>query len=80
MIIALLALAGVTFESVPGHAQGAWCAYYGRGLGGTNCGFYTYRQCMEALSGNGGYCNRNPEFYAERRHYRPRYYNYYRPY
>ena len=32
-----------------------WCAQYGR-RGGRNCGFWTYGQCMAALSGNGGYC------------------------
>ncbi|HVY59062.1 MAG TPA: DUF3551 domain-containing protein [Xanthobacteraceae bacterium] len=39
-----------------------WCAYYGgNGDGATNCYFATYQQCMEALSGNGGYCDRNPD-------------------
>ena len=38
-----------------------WCAQYGAGLdgGGRNCGFWTYEQCMAALSGNGGYCEAN---------------------
>ena len=41
-----------------------WCAYYGggRGGGGTNCGFSTFEQCMAALSGNGGFCNRNTQY------------------
>src|ERR1700675_2135016 len=34
-----------------------WCAAYRNG--GTNCGFYTYQQCMETVAGNGGFCNRN---------------------
>jgi hypothetical protein len=39
-----------------------WCAQYGgggQGGGGRNCGFWTYEQCMAALSGNGGYCQAN---------------------
>lgn len=36
----------------------AWCAVYRSG--GTNCGFHTHEQCMAALSGMGGFCNRNP--------------------
>jgi len=40
-----------------------WCAYYsGRGGGGTNCGFTTYEQCMAALSGMGGFCDRNTQY------------------
>jgi hypothetical protein len=40
-----------------------WCASYGggnNGGGGTNCGFYTFEQCLAAKSGNGGFCDRNP--------------------
>ena len=39
----------------------AWCAVYR--TGGNNCGFHTHEQCMAAVSGVGGFCNRNP--YAE---------------
>jgi tetratricopeptide (TPR) repeat protein len=38
-----------------------WCATYRNG--GNNCGFNTYQQCMAAVSGVGGFCNRSP--YAE---------------
>jgi tetratricopeptide (TPR) repeat protein len=38
-----------------------WCAAYRNG--GNNCGFNTYEQCMAAVSGVGGFCNRSP--YAE---------------
>ena len=46
------------------HAQNyPWCAQYGgREGGGQNCGFSTYQQCMAALSGNGGFCNRNTQY------------------
>ena len=42
-------------------AQAApWCAQYGGGKGGgTNCGFYSFNQCMAALWGNGGFCTQN---------------------
>ena len=37
-----------------------WCAQYGGKMGGSqNCGFSTFAQCQAALSGNGGFCNRN---------------------
>jgi hypothetical protein len=40
-----------------------WCAEYTGTMGGArNCGFSTYDQCMAALSGNGGFCNRNTQY------------------
>ncbi len=36
-------------------AQAQWCAHY-RG-GGNNCGFRTFEQCQQSISGVGGYCN-----------------------
>jgi hypothetical protein len=36
-----------------------WCAQYSGGGGGTNCGFYSFQQCMAAISGNGGFCTQN---------------------
>ena len=41
-----------------------WCAQYGSDNDGTNCGFSTLEQCRWALSGNGGFCVRNP-FYED---------------
>ena len=56
-----------------------WCAQYtgGRGGGGTNCGFFTWNQCMATVSGVGGFCVPN-QFYnpcgsAGRRSSRQRY-------
>ena len=40
----------------------AWCAHYGFDLGGTNCGFTSYEQCMASLTGNGGVCLRNSQY------------------
>jgi len=53
---ALLAVVAPAAAKEPG-----WCASYRNG--GNNCGFYTYDQCMAAVSGIGGFCNRSP--YAE---------------
>lgn len=36
-----------------------WCAVYGDGNGGINCGFTSLAQCRAALAGNGGECQRN---------------------
>jgi Protein of unknown function (DUF3551) len=56
-------LAIITFIAVivsAGAAQAApWCAYYGFQDGATNCGFFSYQQCMAALAGNGGFCAPN---------------------
>ncbi|MGZ3411717.1 MAG: DUF3551 domain-containing protein [Xanthobacteraceae bacterium] len=39
-----------------------WCAHYGGrdGGGGVSCGSVTYAQCMATVSGQQGYCDRNP--------------------
>ena len=56
IIAAAFALAAPANAKEPG-----WCATYRNG--GNNCGFNTYEQCMAAISGIGGFCNRSP--YAE---------------
>jgi hypothetical protein len=61
----LIAAVGVLLAaSGPAGASAAidypWCAHYGNAHGGVNCGFLTYAQCREAISGNGGYCAENP--------------------
>jgi len=67
-ILIMLVLAAVVLAGAvrPGTAQNyPWCAHYGgggTGGGGANCGFSTWRQCMEAISGNGGYCGENPMY------------------
>jgi hypothetical protein len=40
-----------------GAGAAPWCAQYG--TGGTNCGFYSFEQCLAARSGNGGFCSQN---------------------
>ncbi len=40
-----------------------WCAQYGGSMGGAmNCGFSTYAQCMEDVSGVGGFCMVNNRY------------------
>ena len=56
-ILAVLALTGE-----PAAAQNyPWCTNI-LGFGSESCGYSTYGQCMAALSGNGGFCNRNTQF------------------
>src|SRR5438132_4361408 len=40
-------------------ADGSWCAQYGTGFSGKNCGFYSFEQCRASVSGIGGFCQRN---------------------
>ena len=54
--VAMLFLMIVTIPSAL--AEGSWCANYS-GTGGTNCGFYSFQQCMAAVSGAGGFCTPN---------------------
>lgn len=59
-LAAAAAIGGALLTMVPAHAQEyPWCAQYGGRNGGRNCGFASYRQCMAAISGNGGFCERN---------------------
>jgi Protein of unknown function (DUF3551) len=48
-----LTIAALTMHVSPANAY--WCANYR--TGGTNCGFSTFSQCMESVSGAGGNCN-----------------------
>jgi tetratricopeptide (TPR) repeat protein len=57
-----LVIAAIFALCAPANAkEPSWCATYRNG--GNNCGFNTYEQCMAAISGVGGFCNRSP--YAE---------------
>jgi hypothetical protein len=60
--ILLTILAGSAALGTPAAAQNyPWCAQYS-GLGGTNCGFTTFQQCMATLAGMGGFCNANTQY------------------
>jgi hypothetical protein len=39
-----------------------WCAIYGTGFEGTNCGFVTFQQCLNTVSGIGGFCEPNTQY------------------
>ena len=58
VLTALATLAALPLTTVAARADGPWCAYY-YGKGGTNCGFHSYKQCLDTVSGIGGYCARN---------------------
>lgn len=54
LVLAAAALAA------PAQAQNyPWCAYYGNGFSGENCGFVSFEQCLATVRGIGGFCNRN---------------------
>jgi Protein of unknown function (DUF3551) len=36
-----------------------WCLHYGTGFEGMNCGFVTFQQCLDTVSGIGGFCMQN---------------------
>jgi len=57
----LVATAGIATRA---QAQNyPWCAYYGGSMGGSeNCGFVSFAQCMQTLSGNGGFCDVNTQY------------------
>jgi hypothetical protein len=59
----LATLVGVTLaaSSKPGAAMVIypWCAHYLGRLGGVNCGFTSFQQCLATLAGNGGSCTPN---------------------
>jgi hypothetical protein len=59
--VAIIALTSVGLSlSSLGAEAAPWCAQYsGRG-GGSNCGFYSFDQCMQTLRGIGGFCSQNP--------------------
>jgi Protein of unknown function (DUF3551) len=55
-------LAATALTGRPAAAQNyPWCTNI-LGFGSENCSYSTYGQCMAALSGNGGFCNRNTQF------------------
>jgi uncharacterized protein DUF3551 len=66
-LIFALALSGaaVALQSAPAAAQtvqyAPWCAEVPEGST-TECAFTSERQCLEAISGEGGYCEVNPGF------------------
>ena len=71
MRLGLLLLAACALLPMPGSSARAdpykWCAHYaGRdGEFGSECYYLTHAQCMQSISGVGGWCEPNP-FYDGR--------------
>jgi len=60
LLFALGICLGIVGIEKPAEAQNyPWCAYYDGSFGGTNCGFTTFQQCLDTVSGIGGFCDRN---------------------
>ena len=71
LAIVAVAFAGLSLSSLGAEAA-PWCADYSSRGGGTNCGFYSFEQCLQTVRGIGGFCNRNP-FEAYGYNQQPRY-------
>jgi hypothetical protein len=61
MLAAAVAVVLIALPSGKAEAA-AFCAYGGGGRSGAyeNCGYYTFEQCLAAISGVGGFCQLNP--------------------
>jgi hypothetical protein len=71
-----IAFAALSMSNAGVRADGTWCAHYGTGLEGMNCGFYSFEQCRATVSGVGGFCQANisaPAAKEPRRRYRRNY-------
>jgi hypothetical protein len=52
-----------TVLNTPTKAQNyPWCAQYSDGMGGMNCGFTSFQQCLADVSGIGGFCTQNSTY------------------
>jgi Protein of unknown function (DUF3551) len=54
-----ITFAALSLSTTQLRADGTWCAHYGTGLEGMNCGFYSFEQCRATVSGVGGFCQAN---------------------
>ena len=58
-----VAIIALSLSTIGAHAA-PWCAEYSGGGngggGGSNCGFYSFEQCLATVRGAGGFCSRNP--------------------
>ena len=66
LLFVLVVVAAIIGIEKPAEAQNyPWRAYYSGGRhggGGTNCGFTTFQQCLDTVSGIGGFCQRNTQY------------------
>jgi hypothetical protein len=69
LALSLAALAGTVAIDAgrQARADGAWCADQGGRGGYTNCGYYSFEQCLDAVNGVGGSCrpNSHPVVFVE---------------
>jgi len=56
ILLVAVTVAALSLSTGGARADGTWCAYY---VLHTNCGFYSFQQCIATLSGNGGFCQPN---------------------
>ena len=61
-VLGLLLATTLTAPRAQAQSNYPWCAYYGGGFSGTNCGFVSFEQCMESARGNGGDCRQNTQY------------------
>jgi hypothetical protein len=58
---------GIVDLASPADAQNyPWCLIYGTDFGGKNCGFTTFQQCQDTVSGIGGFCMQNNAYQPRR--------------
>ena len=65
--LVVTALAALSSTTIGARAEGSWCLYDTKGT--TNCGFHSYKQCRDTVSGIGGYCSRNLSYGSGRSRY-----------
>jgi hypothetical protein len=58
-VLAILLAAVALAPRAQAQSNYPWCAYYGSGFSGTNCGFTSFEQCLENVRGIGGFCQKN---------------------
>ena len=61
----LAATAGERADAAPAFSY-PWCAHYMMQNGARNCGFTTFAQCMQTVTGIGGFCAANPAYVPEK--------------
>jgi hypothetical protein len=64
ILLVTITFAAMSLSTIGAHAA-PWCSEYSGGGGGgcgggTNCGFYSFEQCLANVRGIGGFCVRNP--------------------
>jgi hypothetical protein len=70
-VLGAFAMLSLMLAMIPSaRAEGSWCAHKS-GTGGSNCGYYSFEQCLAAISGGASFCTQNG-FYGHQNHSRTR--------